>query len=98
MIEITMKERFGMLEVVITDNGVGRTKAGKIKKKKSHKSMALEITRERIEIMNKKYKGKGSLTISDLDEKQKTGTRVIICLPIIYENTKFGSYEKSTDN
>ena len=60
--------------------------------------MALEITRERIEIMNKKYKGKGSLTISDLDEKQKTGTRVIICLPIIYENTKFGSYEKSTDN
>lgn len=98
MIEITMKERFGMLEVVITDNGVGRTKAGKIKKNKSHKSMALEITRERIEIMNKKYKGKGSLTISDLDEKQKTGTRVIICLPIIYENTKFGSYEKSTDN
>jgi tetratricopeptide (TPR) repeat protein len=98
MIEITMKERFGMLEVVITDNGVGRTKAGKIKKNKSHKSMALDITRERIEIMNKKYKGKGSLTISDLDEKQKTGTRVIICLPIIYENTKFGSYEKSTDN
>jgi len=98
MIEITMKEHFGMLEVVITDNGVGRTKAGKIKKNKSHKSMALDITRERIEIMNKKYKGKGSLTISDLDEKQKTGTRVIICLPIIYENTKFGSYEKSTDN
>jgi LytS/YehU family sensor histidine kinase len=98
MIEITMKERFGMLEVVITDNGVGRTKAGKIKKNKSHKSMALDITRERIEIMNKKYKGKGSLTIEDLDVKQKTGTRVIICLPIIYENTKFGSYEKSTDN
>jgi hypothetical protein len=48
--------------------------------------------------MNKKYKGKGSLTIEDLDVKQKTGTRVIICLPIIYENTKFGSYEKSTDN
>jgi hypothetical protein len=60
--------------------------------------MALDITRERIEIMNKKYKGKGSLTIEDLDVKQKTGTRVIICLPIIYENTKFGSYEKSTDN
>jgi LytS/YehU family sensor histidine kinase len=98
LIEITMKERFGMLEVVITDNGVGRTKAGKIKKNKSHKSMALDITRERIEIMNKKYKGKGSLTIEDLDVKQKTGTRVIICLPIIYENTKFGSYEKSTDN
>ncbi|MFM7596498.1 MAG: histidine kinase [Flavobacteriales bacterium] len=98
MIEVSMKENQGMLEVVISDNGVGRTKAGKIKKNKSHKSMALEITRERIEIMNKKYKGKGSLSIEDLNVKEKTGTRVIICLPIIYENTTFGSYEKSTDN
>jgi len=40
--------------------------------------------------MNKKYKGKGSLTVTDLDPNQKTGTRVIICLPMIYENTKFG--------
>ena len=93
-----MKEDAGMLTIEITDNGVGRTKAGKIKKNKAHKSMAIDITRERIEIMNKKYKGKGSLTIEDLDLKQKTGTRVIICLPIIYENTTFEEYEKSTDN
>ena len=90
IIEIRMVENHGMLEIEITDNGVGRTKAGKIKKNKTHKSMAMDITRERIEIMNKKYKGKGSLTVTDLDLNQKTGTRVIICLPMIYENTKFG--------
>ena len=98
VIKIHMKEDAGMLTIEITDNGVGRTKAGKIKKNKTHKSMAIDITRERIEIMNKKYKGKGSLTIEDLDLKHKTGTRVIICLPIIYENTTFEAYEKSTDN
>jgi LytS/YehU family sensor histidine kinase len=98
VIKIHMKEDGGMLTIEITDNGVGRTKAGKIKKNKTHKSMAIDITRERIEIMNKKYKGKGSLTIEDLDLTHKTGTRVIICLPIIYENTTFEAYEKSTDN
>jgi len=33
-----------------------------------------------------------------LNEKEKTGTRVIICLPMIYENTKFENDEKSTNN
>ena len=98
MIAIEMKENKGMLEIQITDNGVGRTKAAKIKKNKTHKSMAMDITRERIEILNKKYKGKGSLSVEDLNEKEKTGTRVIICLPMIYENTKFENDEKSTNN
>lgn len=98
IIEIQMKEHSGMLYIEITDNGVGRTKSGRIKKNKTHKSMAIDITRERIEILNKKYKGKGSLTIEDLDKKNKTGTRVIICLPIIYENTTFEAYEKGTNN
>ncbi len=98
IIEIQMKEHLGMLYIEINDNGVGRTKSGKIKKNKTHRSMAIDITRERIEILNKKYKGKGSLTIEDFDKKNKTGTRVIICLPIIYENTTFEAYEKSTNN
>jgi LytS/YehU family sensor histidine kinase len=98
IIEIHMKEHAGMLTIEITDNGVGRTKSEKIKKNKTHKSMAIDITRQRIEIMNKKYKGKGSLTIEDLDLQNRRGTRVIICLPIIYENTTFEAYEKSTDN
>lgn len=98
LIAIKMIENKGMLEIIITDNGVGRTKAAKIKKNRSHKSMAMDITRERIEILNKKYKGKGSLLVEDLNPEDKSGTRVIICLPMIYENTKFESDEKSTNN
>jgi hypothetical protein len=60
--------------------------------------MAIDITRERIEILNKKYKGKGFLNIGDFDRAKKTGTHVTICLPIIYEMTTFNHEEKSSHN
>lgn len=97
-IHIAMHERDGMLEIVVSDNGVGRSKASKIKKKTNHKSMALNITRERIQILNKKYKGKGNLEIYDFDEKTKTGTKAIICLPLIYENIIFEGNEKNPNH
>ncbi|MFM7683362.1 MAG: sensor histidine kinase, partial [Bacteroidota bacterium] len=98
IIRIHMHERDGMLEILVSDNGVGREKAAKIKKKSNHKSMALNITRERIQILNKKYKGKGNLEISDLDEITKTGTMVRICLPLIYENIIFDGDEKNPNH
>jgi LytS/YehU family sensor histidine kinase len=98
LIEIVMHERDGMLEIEVTDNGVGREKSAKIKRNTNHKSMAMDITRERIRILNKKYKGTGSLEISDLDPILKTGTRVIICLPLIYENIIFERNEKNPNH
>jgi sensor histidine kinase YesM len=98
LITVDMTQSGDLLKISISDNGVGRTKAGKIKKNKSHKSMAISITRERIEILNKKYKGKGNLSIEDFDLEKKTGTQVIICLPIIYELTTFNHEEKSSHN
>jgi len=98
LIKIFMEQHDNLLTITISDNGVGRTKSGKIKKNKNHKSMAISITRERIEILNKKYKGKGRLSIEDFDLEKKTGTQVIICLPIIYELTTFNHEEKSSHN
>jgi tetratricopeptide (TPR) repeat protein len=98
IIRIHMHELDGMLEIMVSDNGVGREKAAKIKRKSNHKSMALNITRERIQILNKKYKGKGNLEITDLDETTKTGTMVRICLPLIYENITFDGNEKNTNH
>jgi len=98
LIRIKMYEKEGMLEIEISDNGVGREKSVRIKRNTNHKSMAMDITRERIHILNKKYKGKGSLEISDLDEATKTGTRVLICLPLIYENIIFERNEKSLNH
>ena len=98
LISIYMRQTNGLLDITISDNGVGRTKANKIKKNKNHKSMAITITRERIEILNRKYKGKGSLSIKDFNLEEKTGTQVNISLPIVCENITFNHEEKSTHN
>jgi hypothetical protein len=71
-----------MIQIQISDNGVGRKGAQKTKKIKSHKSMAINITKERIEIINFKYKKQGSILIEDLDKKKETGTVVTILLPL----------------
>lgn len=73
------------LIIEIQDNGVGRKKSAATKKMRTHKSMAIDITRERIAILNKKYKFNGSLTISDLNPKNQTGTIVTLVLPLKYE-------------
>ena len=98
LITIYMTQTNGLLDITISDNGVGRFKANKIKKNKNHKSMAIIITRERIEILNRKYKGKGSLSIKDFNLEEKTGTQVNISLPIVCENITFNHEEKSTHN
>ncbi|RYM35463.1 tetratricopeptide repeat protein [Brumimicrobium glaciale] len=69
---------------IIEDNGVGRKAA--IKKKKSadsenHRSMAIELTKGRISLLNEKYKIKGSLKIEDLDKENETGTSITISTP-----------------
>jgi len=73
------------LIIQIKDNGVGRKKSANTKKMKAHKSMAIDITRERIAILNKKYKFNGSLTMTDLDAVAQTGTVVTLVLPLKYE-------------
>jgi tetratricopeptide (TPR) repeat protein len=71
-----------LIQIQISDNGVGRKGAQKTKKIKSHKSMAINITKERIEIINFKYKKQGSIQMEDLDKKKQTGTVVTILLPL----------------
>ena len=71
----------------IEDNGVGRQKSQKTKKIRTHKSMAIDITKERIEIINKKYKFNGSLVFEDLNKEEQTGTVVKLVLPLRYEDS-----------
>ncbi len=69
----------------ITDNGVGRKASSATKKIKGHKSMAIDITKDRLTIINKKFKGRGSIDFEDLKEEEASGTKVIIKLPLIFE-------------
>ena len=84
-IGVFMHAQDEQLIIEIHNNGVGRKKSADTKKLRTHKSMAIDITRERIAILNKKYKFNGSLTIRDLDPIQQTGTAVKLVLPLKYE-------------
>jgi len=85
-IVVNMYDHEKQLVIEIQDNGVGRKKSARTKKLKTHKSMAIDITRERIAILNKKYKFNGSLTIDDLNSQTQTGTSVAMVLPLKYES------------
>ncbi|MGJ8661667.1 MAG: histidine kinase [Bacteroidota bacterium] len=84
-ITITFSRQKDMLNIAIEDNGIGRIKSEELKISDEHKSMALQITRNRINIINDKYKAAGYLLISDLDEENHIGTKVLISLPYITE-------------
>jgi hypothetical protein len=85
-IHVYFSKRGDMMDILIEDNGIGRKGAEQNKKSKDHKSMALSITRERIDNLSKKYRTEGTLEIEDFDKVLNTGTKVLISLPLRTEN------------
>lgn len=69
----------------ISDNGIGRAAAAKRKAQnaRKHKSVALEVIKERLDFLNKENSGK-SLIINDLKniDGDSAGTEVLIRLPM----------------
>lgn len=86
-IRIRFAKEKGMLNITIEDNGIGRNSSRQNKKSSAHKSMAMEITRERIDNLNSKYRTEGFMHVEDYDDQTKTGTRVLIALPYNVETT-----------
>jgi len=80
-IHVTFKKVEDMLLISIIDNGVGRKGSAATKKSSAHKSMAIDITKERIENLNKKHNTDGSLSVEDYNKDLQTGTKVLISLP-----------------
>jgi nitrate/nitrite-specific signal transduction histidine kinase len=74
-----------MLKIIVQDNGIGRKNSRSTQKIKTHKSMAIDITRERIAIINRKYRSSGNLNIEDFDKQTGQGTMVTILLPLKFE-------------
>ena len=85
-IQIAFKRKDDFIQFQLEDNGVGREKAGLVKKEKmdQHESLATSITIERLNNLNKKLKHKFTFTIIDLKNKEgeATGTKVIINIPV----------------
>jgi ligand-binding sensor domain-containing protein len=82
-IDISRKEDY--LVCLITDDGIGRKKSAELKahSSKKHKSLAMRITRDRLELLNSVHNSNLSVNISDLKpEAENTGTKVEIYIPI----------------
>ena len=75
-----------LLQLTITDDGVGRSRAAELKSKSaSHrKSFGLKMTSERIALVNQLYQTQTQVTIEDLVDAdgQPTGTEVVLQIPI----------------
>ena len=86
-IRIRFAKEKGMLNITIEDNGVGRKASQQNNKSSAHKSMAMEITRERINNLNSKYRTEGFLNVEDYNIEEQSGTRILIALPYNVEST-----------
>ncbi len=84
LLTLTFSETETRINVEITDNGIGINKALQ-NKDPNHKSKATDIFKQRMKILQKKYRNIPDPIIQDMSEKGLNGTKVNICLPIISE-------------
>jgi sensor histidine kinase YesM len=77
----------GFINISITDNGIGREVAERIKENKvlKRKSIGIDITKERLANFSKDYQNSFNVEILDLfdEHQQANGTRVILHIPTI---------------
>lgn len=86
-IEVFFDVQDGQLVCTVTDDGIGLSESKLLKENSvtAHKSMALEITRKRLEIMETTTSRSAQIDIADLEQNNtKSGTRVTLRLPVQY--------------
>jgi uncharacterized membrane protein YciS (DUF1049 family) len=85
LLDLIMKND-NMLQVSITDDGIGRTAAAALKSKSAtkNKSFGLKMTSERIDLINQLYKSDTQVRIEDLVDAtgNAVGTKVIIDISV----------------
>ncbi|PTX61033.1 two component regulator with propeller domain [Kordia periserrulae] len=77
-LNITFTTDTNFLYATVTDNGIGIQQSQQNKPKTDHQSMALQVTKERIESLA----GKNTLTIHDLSKEVGTGTKISFKIPL----------------
>ncbi len=78
------------LVCVVMDNGIGINKSKSIKESlvSMHKSMALDITKKRLEMMEETTAKKAKVSIEQMEENGKIlGTKAMLFLPLQYLST-----------
>lgn len=72
---------------IVEDNGVGRENASRLRKRENtfHQSKGMELVQKRIESLNSIYNCNITVSVEDIIDENKTGTRVKIKLPLNYD-------------
>jgi ligand-binding sensor domain-containing protein len=86
---VQVKDMGHQIQCIIEDNGIGRLKASEFRGKQTDhkKSVGMQITSDRIALINRIYQIDTQVHVVDLmDEHGKaTGTRVVINIPLIHD-------------
>ncbi len=82
------KEGDDFMRCIVEDNGIGRKKATELNKGakiKEHESKGMQITADRIDILNLQKKKLAKLEILDLfdETQQPAGTRIVLHIPLL---------------
>jgi sensor histidine kinase YesM len=75
-----------LLHIEITDDGVGRARAAELKSKSAdkHKSFGMQVTADRIQMINQLYNSQTQTRILDLIDSfgKPCGTKVVLEIPV----------------
>ena len=95
-LRLMVMQEGNQLKVIVEDDGIGRAKAQELKSKQvlKKKSYGLQITSNRIDLINQTQSQKTTLQIDDLHDTSgvPSGTRVTLFIPIA---TNFEAYDSS---
>ncbi len=85
LVKVTQPEE-NLIKVLVQDNGIGRVRAQEIKSKSAtaHKSYGLQITSDRIKIVNSLHGIRATVAVEDLYDaaQQAAGTKVTLVIPV----------------
>lgn len=84
-LQLSFLKKGALLEVAVTDDGIGIAKSRLLKtdNQKKQQSRGIDNTKERIDLLNKIYKTNISMKVEEIDDDGATGTRVTINIPVI---------------
>lgn len=84
LLTVAFEVKAGQLWCTVTDDGIGLSESQRLKQDsvRAHQSMALEITRKRLEIMESTTSKSAQIEINEL--QHPSGTRVTLRLPVQY--------------
>lgn len=84
-VEVSQPED-NLLHIEITDDGIGRSRAATLKSKSAdkHKSFGMQVTADRIQMINQRYNIHTHTVIEDLVDSygEACGTRIILEIPV----------------